>query len=209
MRNGRLGGIRMFNKNIDEILGMLEQVGGYEEYQFIKGLETRDIYFNDGVDLNIVNRIVHNIFRWNKEDDKAGLTGDQRPEITLHLTSQGGCTVSMYSLINAIESSKTKVVGRGYAIAASAGAYLLMSCHERYIQKDATVLLHAGGLSVQGEANAAKQTMKHYGEYDKRLKELVLSKTKITPQLYSRRAKDEWYMHGDECVELGIADGLF
>src|SRR6185312_6503117 len=153
MRNGRLGGIRMFNKNIDEILGMLEQVGGYEEYQFIKGLETRDIYFNDGVDLNIVNRIVHNIFRWNKEDDKAGLVGDQRPEITIHLTSQGGCTVSMYSLIDAIESSTTKVVGKGYAITASADEYILMACHERYIQKNSTVLLHAGGLNVQGEAN--------------------------------------------------------
>lgn len=194
---------------MDDILNMLEQVGGYEEYQFIKGLETRDIYFNDGVDLNIVNRIVHNIFRWNKEDDKANLVGDQRPDITLHITSQGGCTVSMFSLINAIESSKTKVIGRGYAITASAGAYILIACHERYIQKDSTVLLHAGGLNVQGEANAAKQTMKHYSEYDKRVKDLVLSRTKITSQLYSRRAKDEWYEHGDKCLELGIVDGLF
>lgn len=196
-------------KDMDDILNMLEQVGGYEEYQFIKGLETRDIYFNDGVDLNIVNRIVHNIFRWNKEDDKANLVGDQRTDITLHITSQGGCTVSMFSLINAIESSKTKVIGRGYAIAASAGAYILIACHERYIQKDSTVLLHAGGLNVQGEANAAKQTMKHYSEYDKRVKDLVLSRTKITSQLYSRRAKDEWYEHGDKCLELGIVDGLF
>lgn len=196
-------------KDMDDILNMLEQVGGYEEYQFIKGLETRDIYFNDGVDLNIVNRIVHNIFRWNKEDDKANLVGNQRPDITLHITSQGGCTVSMFSLINAIESSKTKVIGRGYAITASAGAYILIACHERYIQKDSTVLLHAGGLNVQGEANAAKQTMKHYSEYDKRVKDLVLSRTKITSQLYSRRAKDEWYEHGDKCLELGIVDGLF
>lgn len=196
-------------KDMDDILNMLEQVGGYEEYQFVKGLETRDIYFNDGVDLNIVNRIVHNIFRWNKEDDKAGLVGEQRPDITLHITSQGGCTVSMFSLINAIESSKTKVIGRGYAITASAGAYILIACHERYIQKDSTVLLHAGGLNVQGEANAAKQTMKHYSEYDKRVKDLVLGRTNITAQLYSRRAKDEWYEHGDKCIELGIVDGLF
>lgn len=196
-------------KDMDEILNLLEVVGGYEEYQFIKGLETRDVYFNDGVDTGIINRIVHNIFKWNKEDDEAGLKGNDRKNITLHITSPGGCVLSMFSLINAIESSKTKVIGKAYGIAASAGAYILIGCHERYIQKDSTVLLHAGGVSVQGEANAAKQTMKHYEGYDKRVRELVLSKTKITPQLYGRRSKDEWYEHGDSCVELGIVDGLF
>lgn len=194
---------------MNDILSMLEVVGGYEEYQFIKGLETRDIYFNDGVDLNIINRIVHNIFRWNKEDDEAGLEGDNRPEITIHLTTQGGCVVSMWSILDCIASSKTKVVGKAYGIVASAGAYILIGCHERLIQKNATVLLHSGSLSVQGEANAAKQTMKHYSEYDKRVKDLVLEKTKITSTLYSRRAKDEWYEHGDNCIELGIVDGLF
>lgn len=188
---------------------LAELTSGYDEYQFLEGLKTRDIYFNDQVSLDIINRAVHNIFRWNAEDDKAGLENEARPPITLHLTTEGGCILSMWSLINAIQSSKTNVIGKGYAMIASAGAYILISCHQRLVQKDATVLLHAGSLSLQGEANAAKQTMKHYGEYDKRVKELVLSRTKITPAMYTKRSKDEWYEHGDTAVVLGIADGLF
>ena len=192
---------------VDEILKMIEQVG-YEEYQYLKGLETREIYFNDDIHLGIIDRIVHNIYRWNREDDEAGLEGDSRNPITLHLTSNGGCVLSMWSLVDAIRSSKTKVIGKGYAITASAGAYILTACHERYIQKNATLLYHAGSLNLSGEANAAKATMKHFEEYDKRIKDLVISRTKITPQLYGRRSKDEWYIHGDECLELGIVEGL-
>lgn len=181
---------------------------GYEDYQFLKGLETRDIYFNDQIDFGVVDKIVHNIFRWNREDDLAGLKDSERKEITIHLTSEGGCVFSMWSIVNAIQSSKTKVVGRGYAMIASAGAYIFIACHERHIQKDATVLLHAGGISLSGEANAAKQTMKHFEGYDKRVKELVLDRTNITPQMYTKRSKDEWYEHGDKAIELGIADFL-
>lgn len=180
----------------------------YADYQFLEGLENREIYFNDQVDFEIVTRIVHNIFKWNREDDIAGLEGESRKPITIHVTSEGGCVFSMWSVINAIQSSKTKVIGRGYAMVASAGAYIFLACHERYIQKDTTVLLHAGGISLSGEANAAKQTMKHFEEYDKRVKALVLENTKITPQMYSKRSKDEWYEHGDNALKLGIADFL-
>lgn len=180
----------------------------YEEDQYLEGLKNREIFFNDQFDFGIVNRVVHNIFKWNREDDLAGLEGDQRKPITIHLTSEGGCVFSMWSAINAVESSKTKVIGKGYAMIASAGAYLFLACHERHIQKDATVLLHAGGISLTGEANAAKQTMKHFEESDKRVKALVLEKTKITPQMYTKRSKDEWYEHGDNCIGLGIADYL-
>lgn len=180
----------------------------YEEQQFIDGLKNREIYFNEQVDFSAVSRIVHNIFKWNREDDLANLEDDERQPITFHLTTEGGCVFSMWSIVNAIQSSKTKVIGKGYAMIASAGAYILIACHERHIQKDATVLLHAGGISLTGEANAAKLTMKHFEEYDKRVKALVLDRTNITPQMYTKRSKDEWYEHGDNSIKLGIADFL-
>lgn len=180
----------------------------YADYQFLEGLQNREIYFNDSVDFEIVTKIVHNIFKWNREDDLAGLEGDDRKPITIHITSEGGCVFSMWSAIDAVISSKTKVIGKGYAMVASAGAYLFISCHERYIQKNTTVLLHAGGISLTGEANAAKQTMKHFEESDKRVKALVLEKTNITPQMYTKRSKDEWYEHGNNCIGLGIAHHL-
>lgn len=185
-----------------------ELSSGYEEYQFLEGLKTRDIYLNDQISLETINRTVHNIYRWNKEDDKASLEGENRPEITLHITTEGGDVTAMFSLINALQSSKTKVIGKAYGLVASAGAYIFIACHERHIQKDATFLMHAGGISLTGEANAARQTMKHYEEYDKRVKTLVLERSNITPAMYTKRSKDEWYEHGDKCIELGLAEKL-
>lgn len=200
-----------YNQSLGDIVQVaLEGLNNasYEEYVYLKGLETREIYINDGIDTLLITRIVHNIFRWNAEDDLKGLEGSDRPEITIHITSEGGCVITMWSIINAIQSSKTKVIGKAYGMAASAGAYILIACHERYTQRDATILLHAGSLSLSGDANAAKQTMKHYGEYDKRVRDFVLDRTNISLQLYNRKSKDEWYEHGDKCVELGIVEGL-
>lgn len=185
-----------------------EMNNSFEDQQFADGLKRREIYFNDQVDFNIINKVVHNIYRWNAEDEEAKLDENKRTPITFHITSEGGCVNSMFSVIDAIQSSKTKVIGKGYGLVASAGAYMFIACHERHIQKNATLLMHAGGISLTGEANAARQTMKHYEEYDKRVKTLVLERSNITPAMYTKRSKDEWYEHGDKCIELGLAEKL-
>jgi len=196
------------SKKQEDIFSIIEQVGGYEEYQYVEGLKKRELYFNDEVNLGIINRIVYNIMKWNREDDLANIPVEQREKIVLHITSNGGCVISGQAVLDAMEASKTPVKTVGIAVCASMGAYLLMGGHERECHKNTTILLHDGSLQLSSTSKKAKDTMRYYDELEARMKKFVLDKTKITEEVYDEKADEEWYMFGDQALELGIVDKL-
>lgn len=188
---------------------MFELPDSLEEYQHWLGLKKRKIYFNDEVDLGIISKIVYWIKYWNDQDDKAGLTGEDRPEITVYVSSNGGDVISGFSVIDAIKSSKTKVKTVGIGVCASMGALLLMSGHERIAYPNTVILLHDGSLSVQSSTKKAKNTMNFFDRLDERIKKFVLENSKISKGLYEEKEDQEWYMFAnDEGIKLGIIDGL-
>lgn len=195
----------LFNK---EYLEMIEQLPSYEEYQYWEYLQDRKIIFNQDVDLNIVNRAILNIIKWNEEDDKLGLVGDARPPITIYITSNGGCVISGYALLDTMKWSKTPIHTVGIGICASMGAYLLIGGHHRSCYKNTTILLHDGSLALQSTSKKAKNTMEYYDRLEKRLKDFILDNTKITEELYEQKEDEEWYLFGDQARELGIVDEI-
>jgi ATP-dependent Clp protease, protease subunit len=198
----------LMKKFTEEITAIIESGVTFEEYQYLEGLKEREIYFNNEVDLNIVNRIVYNIMKWNKEDDEAGIPIEKRKPIKLYITSNGGCVISGWSVIDAIKASRTPVHTIGVAVCASMGALLLMAGHHRKCYKNTTILIHDGSLHLASTSKKAKQTMAFYDELEERIKEFVLKNTKISEELYLEKEDEEWYMFGDQALKLGIVDEL-
>lgn len=194
--------------SMDEILAMVEQVGSYEEVQYLQGLEDRKIFFNDEVDLRTVNRITYNIMKWNEEDNKNNIPVNSRKPIKLYITTNGGCVISGMAILDAIESSKTPVHTIGIAICASMGALLLLGGDKRFCYKNTTVLIHDGSLALQSTSKKAKQQMQYYDQLDEKIKNLVVSKTNISEELYDEKDDEEWFMFGSDALELGIVDEL-
>lgn len=193
-----------FDKQYLEVIQ--EMPNSMEEYQSWLGLKERKIYLNTEVDLSIINKAVYWILRWNEEDkDKKP---EDRQEITIYISSNGGCVVSGLALIDAIKSSTTKIVTIGVGICASMGALLLISGHERKCYKNTTILLHDGSLQLSSSSKKAKQTMAYYDELDERLKRFILDNTKIPQDLYEEKEDEEWYMFGDQALSYGIVDSL-
>lgn len=195
-----------FDKNYMEIIENIPD--NLSEYQYYLGLQERKLYFNDEVDLGTINKAVYWIMRWNEEDEKNSVPVDQRQEITLYVTSNGGCVISGLALVDAIKQSKTKVTTVGIGICASMGAILLVSGHERKAFKHTTVLFHDGSFAVQSSSKKAKQTVKYYERLDDKIKELVLEKTDITEEQYEEKEDEEWYLFAPECLELGVIDSI-
>jgi hypothetical protein len=50
--------------------------------------------------------------------------------------------------------------------------------------------------------------MEYYNDLDKKIKELVLHKTKIDEKLYGEKESDEWYFFADKALELGMIDEI-
>ncbi|MED1863243.1 ATP-dependent Clp protease proteolytic subunit [Fictibacillus nanhaiensis] len=193
-----------FDKQYMEIIQELPN--SIEEYQNWLGLKERKIYLNSEVDLSIINKAVYWILRWNDEDK--GKSPDEKQEITIYISSNGGCVVSGLALIDAIKSSETKVVTVGIGVCASMGALLLIGGHERKCYENTTILLHDGSLQLSSSSKKAKQTMAYYDGLDERLNKFILDNTKISAELYKEKEDEEWYLFGDQALELGIVDSL-
>lgn len=181
-----------------------------EEYQYWLGLKERKIYFNSEVDLSIVNKVVYWIMRWNEEDNHHNIPIDHRKTIELYLTTNGGCVISGFSLVDAITASKTPISTIGVGICASMGAILLLSGTKGYRKcfHNTTILLHDGNLSLSHSGKKARQVMGYYEGLEERIKQLVLTKTMISEDVYDEKSSDEWYMFGDQALTLGIVDEI-
>lgn len=179
------------------------------DYQMWEAYRDRKIIFNDTVDSQIVNTIVHWIIKWNEEDDKAGLVGDQRKKIQIFITLNGGDVVSGFAVLDAVKASKTPVETVALGCAASMGILLLMSGHRRLAYPNTVLLIHDGSLSASGSSNKVKSTMAFYEKLDARVKKFILENTKISEELYDKNSDIEWFMFADEeGLELGIIDAI-
>lgn len=179
-----------------------------DDYITWMSYKERRIILNDNIDTLTVNRVIHWITRWNREDDLKGLVGDDRPPIHIDLTSNGGDVIVGFNCIDVIKSSKTKVVIADFACAASMGALILISGHERLAYKNSVVMIHDGSLQLQGSSRKAKNTMTFYDKLDERVKQYILQNTKISEELYDSKVDEEWYMFADEALELGVIDRI-
>ena len=196
-----------FDKEYSELIETLPDY--LEEYQFYLGLKERRIYFNYDVDTTIVNKIVYWIQEWNREDQELNIPIDKRKTIQIYVTSDGGDVVAVFSAMDAIKSSKTKVETIGVGVCASAGALLLISGHYRKAYPNTVILIHDGSMSVQSTSKKAKNTMNFFNRLDDRIKKFIVENTNISEELYMEKEDEEWYMFADdEGLSLGIVHEL-
>ena len=193
---------------------------GFDEDYFLEMPSTKDDYLdwvshkdrriilNDNIDATSINKVSHWINRWNLEDNDMGYEGDQRKNIYLDITSNGGDVVVGLNVLDVIQNSKTKVITTAFGCACSMGAYILLASPYRRAYKNTVILLHDGSLAVQGSSRKAKNTMTFYDKLDDRVKQLVLKHTNISEELYDEKNDEEWYMFADDALELGIIDEI-
>jgi len=200
-----IGGIKMSKPLYEkEYLEMVESLPQFEEYTYWKNLQDRKILLNTDINESVVERAIIQIINWNEEDYKKQTV--ERTPIKIYIYSNGGDVIAGLGLIAAIKNSVTEVQTICLGLAASMGALILISGHKRIIYKNSTVLLHDGSLSVSSSRSKAKQTMAFYDSLEKRLKDFIVDNTKIDSDLYDKKCDEEWYLFGDECLELGIVD---
>ena len=186
----------------------LEMPTTVDDYLTWISLKDRRIILNDQIDSLTINRVSHWISRWNIEDDMNELQGNDRKPIYLDLTSNGGDVVAGFNVVDIMKASKTKVVVTAFACAASMGALMLLGGTHRRAYENTIILIHDGSLQLQGSSRKAKNTMDFYDKLDARVKNYILSNSKISEEMYDSKVDEEWYMFADEALELGIIDEI-
>ena len=181
------------------------QSSSYEE-MFKEFLDDRTLVFNAEVDDDMVEDIVLYIIKWNKEDKD--LPVNKRKPIKIYMSSVGGDTFVAQNVVDVIMESKTPVIGIGLSLVASACYHCFLACHERIAFKNSVFLQHDGSISISNSATKAKQTMDFLESGEARSKQFVLSRTKMTEELYDKIFDQEFYMYADKAKELGVVDKI-
>lgn len=175
-----------------------------DEIFYLKDLKQRKLFLNDDISQISVNDVVKHILQYNKEDKE--LKNEDRTPILLYVTSNGGEVDAGFELIDVILSSKTPVwtINLGYQY--SMGFLIGLAGHKRFATKNAKFLHHDGTNVIINSGTKAKDQMEFQDKIEERIKDYVISRTKVTEDEYKVHMRQEWYLFADEAKKYGMTD---
>lgn len=172
---------------------------------FYRDEEERIFWFDSEVS-DRAEGLIKMILRCNKEDKDKPI--EDRIPIKIFIDSAGGDMVFMWTIINMIETSKTPVYTINYCTAYSAACEILASGHKRFALKGTHAMTHNGSVGYQGQADQVESMKKYFDKVSKKTTTHFLSKTKIDPKAFKRKAVVDWFMDEDEMLANGIVDKI-
>lgn len=178
--------------------------GMIDELFYLQDLKQRKLFLNADIDQFSVADIVKHIMQINKEDK--GLEPHERMPILLYVTSNGGEVDSGFELIDVIMNSKTPVYTINLGYQYSMGFLIGLSGHKRFATRNAKFLMHDGSNFVYNSGAKAQDQMEFNRKIESRIKQYVLSRSKVSEEEYDSKLRVEWYLFADEAKEKGFVD---
>lgn len=178
--------------------------GFLEEVFYLRDLKQRKLFLSVNICQDAVDDAVRHIMQFNHED--ADIPVEDRQPILLYVASNGGDVDAGFTLIDAILCSETPVyvVNQGYQY--SMGFLIGLAGHKRFAMPHAKFLMHDGSQFIYNSGAKAQDQMEFNKKWEERIKQYVLSRTKITSTMYDAQMRKEWYMFADEAKTLGVVD---
>ena len=171
---------------------------------YLKDLKQRKLFLNGDIDQFTVEGISKHILQFNRED--AGIPVEERNPILLYVTSSGGSVDAGFELIDVIMCSKTPVYTVNLGFQYSMGFLIGIAGHKRFATKNAKYLIHDGSNLVWNSGAKAQDQMEFYKRVDTRIRDFIISHSKITEREYDKKLRVEWYLFADEAKEKGFVD---
>lgn len=146
------------------------------------------------------------IIRYNMEDKNIPV--EERKPIKIFINSPGGDLDSTLAFIGMMNISKTPIWTIDACWAYSAAGLILMAGHKRYALPNTECLIHSGSGQLGGSYEQTTEQMKNYKYLVDKMRDFILSKTKIDQKLFKKNSQKDWYIYDDEMLSLGIVDEI-
>lgn len=182
----------------------LESTASIEEQFYLNDLKQRKLYLNCEICADTAGEIIRHILQFNADDKGKDVT-ERRP-ILLYINSAGGEVDSGFGLIDAIESSATPVYTVNLAMEYSMAFLIGLAGHTRFSQKNARFLMHDGSCFAYDSTSKVQDLMRFQQSAEDRVKDYVLSHSRLSEEEYTAHKREEWYMFADEAKEHGFCD---
>ena len=146
------------------------------------------------------------ILRYNIEDKNIPV--EERKPIKIFINSPGGDLDSTLAFIGLMNISKTPIWTIDACWAYSAAGLILMAGHKRYALPNTECLIHSGSGQLGGSYEQTTEQMKNYKYLVDKMRDFILSRTKIDQKLFKKNSQKDWYIYDDEMLTLGIVDEI-
>ena len=190
--------LKNYLNNTSEIKGLDDVSAAYDAID-------RVLFLAD-VTEEIAEAICHLIRMWNTIDKD--IKPEERKPIKIYIDSHGGDVCAGFIIIDAIKLSKTPIYTINMGKAYSMGLCVFVAGHKRYAYENSSFLFHEGSGGMIGDANKFKNFSKFYENLLEKLKKFLLENTKMTPELYKEKDRDDWWFFADEAIEYGFCDEI-
>lgn len=194
---------------LEDLFGEVEKFGFDPiTYQYFHQLlDKRTIILNEYVSDATVEKVYLPLKEF--EEDKS------TEPVTLILNSCGGSVSNGLYLAQyiSIYSKPLNIIVPG--MAASMAAIILAGGGKnenviRYGFPASYVLLHDGYIALESsEARTADDIMEFNKGVDADIRNFIINNTNITPEMYDAHARKQWFMKGQELIDLGMLDHLY
>jgi ATP-dependent Clp protease protease subunit len=190
-------------EKIEKVSGVIYDFG---EMEFINHLKERIIVLNEDVDDILVERVILQILKWNREDE--GKSADERKKIEILLNTPGGDVYLGLVLCEIIKKSVTPIQVTILGMAASMGSLIAIAAHHTVAYEYSNVLIHDGSTFLVGSSNKVKDHMKFQELKDKQIKDFIIANTNITEEKYETMSDREWWLTAQMAKDLGIVQEI-
>lgn len=178
--------------------------GLIEDIFYLKDLKQRKLFIASNISQETIEDAVRHILQFNRED--YGIPVEERKPIILYISSNGGDVDSGFELIDVIMNSSTPVYTINLGYQYSMGFLIGLAGKKRYAMPNAKFLMHDGNNFVFDSGAKAQDRMEFNKKMENRIKNYILSRSKLTAEEYDSKYRIEWYMFCDEAREKGFID---
>ena len=188
---------------------------GLEEWQRRVDIEQRRLYLyhtiishgEDTLGSYETAYIIESIMYYNRIDKDKPIS--ERIPVILYINSPGGDITEGFSLIAAIELSKTPIYTVNVGEWSSMSFWVGITGHKRYSLPYMTFLMHDGDAGFYSSASKAQDSMDYYKRFNQEvIREHVLKYSNMKKTDYDALSRVELYMLPEDALERGFIDEI-
>lgn len=135
--------------------------------------------------------------------------GTEPQPIYLHLTTNGGCIHSAFTVIDTMESLKVPVHTVVEGFVASAGTLISLAGERRYMTPNAYMLIHELRSGMWGPMTNLEEEYKNLQKIMGHISEYYTRRTRITRKALDKILKKDLIWDIAECEKKGLVDGPY
>lgn len=172
-------------------------------YQYYKNLANNKIIINDEITDCLLEYATLPLIQMDSDPNV--------DKIDIIINTCGGNIYSGFSFVAALEKVSKPITLRIVGMAASMGGLIAMAKNPNLkvvCDRFSVGLIHSGLQYMEGSTHAVRDTFKFSERYEEKIKDYILSHTKIDENMYREIERQEFWMDAEDMLKYGIVDEI-